>query len=175
MKPISLSPVTLLSALSVLTALTVGACSRHDSQNALTSDSTTARDLVTAGQGHRSAGLDSVSPLEAGSATARPRRALATHHTTGRVSHGSTVSPDRAATAGASESAPTSGTSGGGRRTQTVKHTQRDAAIGAAAGAVIGAVTSHDKVKGGVIGAAVGGILGGVVGNNVDVKKQPKP
>ena len=54
-----------------------------------------------------------------------------------------------------------------------VKHTQRDAAIGAVAGAVIGATTSRNKVKGGVIGAAVGGILGGVIGNNVDKKKVP--
>jgi hypothetical protein len=40
----------------------------------------------------------------------------------------------------------------------TVKHTNRDAAIGAAAGAVIGATSSRNKVKGGVIGAAIGGI-----------------
>ena len=52
-----------------------------------------------------------------------------------------------------------------------VKHTGRDAAIGAAAGAVIGAVSSRDKVKGGLIGAAAGAILGGVIGNNVDVKR----
>ena len=56
--------------------------------------------------------------------------------------------------------------------TTTVKHTQRDAAIGAAAGAVIGATTSRDKVKGGLIGAAVGGILGGGIGNNVDIQKK---
>jgi hypothetical protein len=54
---------------------------------------------------------------------------------------------------------------------RVVKHTKRDAAIGAAAGAVIGAATSRDKVKGGLIGAAVGGIIGGVIGNNVDVKR----
>jgi len=54
----------------------------------------------------------------------------------------------------------------------TVKHTGRDAAIGAAAGAVLGATTSRDKVKGGLIGAAVGGILGGVIGNNVDIQKK---
>ena len=52
-----------------------------------------------------------------------------------------------------------------------VKHTGRDAAIGAGAGAVIGAVTSRDKVKGGLIGAAAGGILGAVIGNNVDVQR----
>ena len=57
--------------------------------------------------------------------------------------------------------------------TRTIKHTQRDAAIGAVAGAVIGATTSRDKVKGGLIGAAAGAILGGVIGNNVDVKKVP--
>lgn len=58
--------------------------------------------------------------------------------------------------------------------TRTVKHTGRDAAIGAAAGAVIGATTSRDKIKGGLIGAAAGGILGAVIGNNVDVHKQPQ-
>jgi YmgG-like glycine-zipper protein len=52
-----------------------------------------------------------------------------------------------------------------------VKHTKRDAAIGAGAGAVIGAVTSRDKIKGGLIGAAAGAILGGVIGNNVDVQR----
>jgi hypothetical protein len=57
--------------------------------------------------------------------------------------------------------------------TRTVKHTKRDAAIGAVAGAVIGATASRDKVKGGLIGAAAGAILGGVIGNNVDVKKVP--
>ena len=49
-----------------------------------------------------------------------------------------------------------------------VKHTKRDAAIGAGAGAVIGAVTSRNKVKGAIIGGAAGAILGGVIGNNVD-------
>lgn len=54
-----------------------------------------------------------------------------------------------------------------------VKHTKRDAAIGAAAGAIIGATTSRDKVKGGLIGAAAGAILGGVIGNNVDISRRP--
>jgi hypothetical protein len=57
--------------------------------------------------------------------------------------------------------------------TRVVKHTKRDAAIGAAAGAVIGATASRDKIKGGVIGAAAGAILGGVIGNNVDKKRVP--
>ena len=54
-----------------------------------------------------------------------------------------------------------------------VKHTQRDAAIGAAAGAVLGATTSRNKVKGAIIGGVVGGVLGGVIGNNVDKTKKP--
>jgi outer membrane lipoprotein SlyB len=54
-------------------------------------------------------------------------------------------------------------------RTRTIKHTKRDAAIGAAAGAAVGGLASH-SVKGAVIGGVVGGVLGGVVGNNVDVK-----
>jgi len=45
--------------------------------------------------------------------------------------------------------------------TTTVKHTGRDAAIGAAAGTVIGVVTSRDKVKGGVVGAAAGALRNG--------------
>jgi len=56
--------------------------------------------------------------------------------------------------------------------TTTVKHTGRDAAIGAAAGAVIGATASRDKIKGGLIGAAAGGILGAVIGNNVDIQRK---
>ena len=55
---------------------------------------------------------------------------------------------------------------------QEVKHTKRDAAIGAGAGAVIGAVTSRNKVKGAVIGGAAGAILGGIIGNNVDKTKK---
>jgi uncharacterized protein YcfJ len=58
------------------------------------------------------------------------------------------------------------------RRTTRVKHTKRDAAIGAAAGAAIGAVTSRDKLKGAVVGGVAGAILGGVIGNNVDVTKR---
>ena len=55
---------------------------------------------------------------------------------------------------------------------QEVKHTKRDAAIGAGAGAIIGAVTSKNKVKGAIIGGAAGAILGGVIGNNVDKTKK---
>jgi hypothetical protein len=55
---------------------------------------------------------------------------------------------------------------------QVIKHTKRDAAIGAGAGAIIGAVTSRNKVKGAIIGGAAGAIIGGVIGNNVDKTKR---
>lgn len=62
-----------------------------------------------------------------------------------------------------------SGGGGGYVYREPVRHTKRDAVIGAAAGAVLGASTSRDKVKGGIIGAAAGGILGGIIGHTIDV------
>jgi YMGG-like Gly-zipper len=85
-----------------------------------------------------------------------------------------TSSPRRAsATRGTGSS--TSGSGGVYRQPapeEPVRHTRRDAAIGATAGAVIGATTSRDKVKGGLVGAVVGGVLGGVVGHTVDVERR---
>jgi len=54
---------------------------------------------------------------------------------------------------------------------EPVRHTKRDAAIGAAAGAVIGATTSRDKLKGAIIGGAAGAVLGGIIGHTVDVQR----
>lgn len=55
-------------------------------------------------------------------------------------------------------------------RTTTVKHTRRDAAIGAAGGAVIGAVAGggRHRVRGAIVGGVLGGVAGAVIGNNVD-------
>ena len=55
-------------------------------------------------------------------------------------------------------------------RVVTVKHTKRDAAIGAVAGAAVGAVAagSQRRVQGAVVGAVLGGVAGAVIGNNVD-------
>jgi hypothetical protein len=119
--------------------------------------------------------LDSLSALEAGRAGAAasvPGTARTAVSTTRRTSTArtSTASSSGSSRTGSSGGTVTS-TSGG---EVTVKHTKRDAAIGAAAGAIIGATTSRDKVKGGLIGAAVGGIIGGVIGNNVDVQKKKK-
>ena len=69
-------------------------------------------------------------------------------------------------------SSSSSGTYSAPRKQTVIKHTKRDAAIGAAAGAAIGAVTSRDKLKGAVIGGVAGAVLGGVIGNNVDVTRR---
>jgi hypothetical protein len=55
-------------------------------------------------------------------------------------------------------------------REVTVKHTKRDAAIGAVTGAAVGAVAggSQRRVQGAVVGAVIGGVAGAVIGNNVD-------
>ncbi|GAC1690121.1 MAG: hypothetical protein NVS9B3_08710 [Gemmatimonadaceae bacterium] len=56
---------------------------------------------------------------------------------------------------------------------EPIRHTKRDAMIGATAGAVIGATASHgDPLKGGLIGAAAGGVLGAIVGHTVDVDRR---
>ncbi|MEO6446710.1 MAG: YMGG-like glycine zipper-containing protein [Gemmatimonadaceae bacterium] len=54
---------------------------------------------------------------------------------------------------------------------RVVKHTKRDAIIGAAAGAAIGAVSTRNRVKGAVIGAAAGGLIGAIIGEKVDVTR----
>lgn len=102
-----------------------------------------------------------VAPAPARTATT-PRHTTTTH----RASSGTSSGTRSAGTSTGTTAAP---------RTETVKNTKRDAAIGGAAGAILGAATSHDKLKGAVIGGAAGAILGGVIGNNVDVKKQPVP
>ncbi len=162
-----------------LTAVALGfaassACSNNDNQRA---DAALANDLALAAQqrayqpldslstAERTAALGAVSGTAVGVAAAAPgpRR---TASTTTRRSTGGT------ATRSTSGTSRTTTNSGG---EVTVKHTKRDAAIGAAAGAIIGATTSKNKVKGGIIGAAVGGIIGGVIGNNVDVQKKKVP
>jgi Glycine zipper len=154
-------------------AATIAACGRSDNTQA---DTTLNRDLSLAAQANQP--YDSLSAAErtaqanALNAPATPtaatssgaRRATPRGTTSHRSSSGGEVV--RSSSAGVSTSS-SSGT--------VVKHTKRDAAIGAAAGAVIGATTSHNKIKGGIIGAAVGGLLGGVIGNNVDkTKKKPE-
>jgi hypothetical protein len=154
------------SALALALVVAAGACGRNNNRAA---DSALNTDLSLAAQQSRS--LDSLSAAErspAPNALAGNNAALvapaATHSTRSTAHRSSGSSSGHVYSSGGTVT-----TSSG----HVVKHTQRDAAIGAAAGAIIGATTSRNKVKGGVIGAAVGGILGGVIGNNVDKKKVP--
>jgi hypothetical protein len=147
-----------VSALALALLVAAGACGRNSNRAA---DTSLNADLSLAAQQSRS--LDSLSAAERSPASNALTGTTAASQTTPRARR-STASSGRVYSSGGRVT-----TSGG----HVVKHTQRDAVIGAAAGAVIGATTSRNKVKGGVIGAAVGGILGGVIGNNVDKKKVP--
>ena len=143
------------------------ACGRNSSPV----DDSLKNDLALASQAQAYNPQQFVSPAEAAYAAQQQQFAPRTIQTAARpvaTARRSTSTARRSTgtrSAGASYPAPEP-------PTRTVKHTQRDAAIGAAAGAVIGAVASRDKVKGGLIGAAAGGILGAVIGNNVDVQKK---
>jgi uncharacterized protein YcfJ len=137
------------------------ACSGNDKKV----DDALNADLATAAQAQPYSPLDSISAAEragfAAAATApaltstAPRRSAPVRRTAARRSSGGTVY---------SAPAPV--------RTRIVKHTKRDAAIGAVAGGVLGAATSRNKVKGAIIGATAGAIIGGVIGNNVDVSRE---
>jgi uncharacterized protein YcfJ len=119
-------------------------------------------DLSTAAQANPYTPLDSISAAErAGTAKALTSTAPATR-TVYRA-------PVRRTTT--TRSSPVYSTPAP-RQPTIVKHTKRDAAIGAGAGAIIGAVTSKNKVKGAIIGGAAGAIIGGVIGNNVDKTKK---
>ena len=142
------------------------ACSKGDNKTA--ADSALNADLSTAASSQPYTPLDSITAAErAGVAPATALRSTSTaprtvyrapvRRTTTRSSSGGTYSSQPVYRA----PAPV-----------VVKHTKRDAAIGAGAGAIIGAVTSRNKVKGAIIGGAAGAILGGVIGNNVDKTKK---
>ena len=163
------------SAIALAVLVTAAACGRNNNRPADTALNT---DLSLAAQQKNFQPLDSISAAE------RAQGLAATPATTARTSSGevSRAPVTHTATRHRSSGSSSSGSVGSSSGSYTpapapsptvVKHTQRDAAIGAAAGAVIGATTSRSKVKGGIIGAAVGGILGGVIGNNVDKTKKP--
>ena len=122
-------------------------------------------DLSTAAQATPYTPLDSITAAErAGTAKPTALRSTSTAPRT-TVRRTTTTTRRSSSSGGTYSSAPAPAP-------QEVKHTKRDAAIGAGAGAVIGAVTSKDKVKGAIIGGAAGAILGGVIGNNVDKTKK---
>lgn len=165
------------SLLIVPAAILAVACGRDDSNKRV--DDALNSDLSLAAQARPYTALDSISAAEraaqaqgiapVGYLNGQP--VYSTPQTTVRTS-----TPVRR-TSTVRRSSSSRGSSSGvyyppARREVIVKHTKRDAAIGAAAGAVLGAVTSRDKIKGAVIGGVAGGILGGVIGNNVDKSKR---
>jgi uncharacterized protein YcfJ len=154
--------------LFVPAAILAVACGRDDSNKRV--DDALNSDLSLAAQAHPATALDSISAAER---AAQAQGLAPVGYIGGQPVYSAprTTTPVRRTTT-------TRRSSGGGvysapaRRTVIVKHTKRDAAIGAAAGAVLGAVTSRDKVKGAVIGGVAGAVLGGVIGNNVDKSKR---
>jgi YmgG-like glycine-zipper protein len=127
-------------------------------------------DLSTAAQAQPYTPLDSITAAErAGVATAPASNSLRSTTTAPRTTVRRTTTARRSSSGGTYSSAPVY--SAPAPQPQVVKHTKRDAAIGAGAGAVIGAVAGH-SVKGAIIGGAAGAILGGVIGNNVDKTKK---
>jgi uncharacterized protein YcfJ len=126
-------------------------------------------DLSTAAQAQPYTPLDSITAAErAGVAGAPASNSLRSTSTAPRTTVRRATTTTRRSS-GTYSSAPVY--SAPAPQQTVVKHTKRDAAIGAGAGAVIGAVTGHG-VKGAIIGGAAGAILGGVIGNNVDKTKK---
>lgn len=146
------------------------ACSKGDKTTA--ADSALNSDLSTAAASRPYTPLDSITAAErAGTTTqaaALRSSSTASPRTVYRAPVRRTTTTRRSSSGGTYSSAPVYSAPA----PVIVKHTKRDAAIGAGAGAVIGAVTSRNKVKGAIIGGAAGAILGGIIGNNVDKTKQ---
>jgi YmgG-like glycine-zipper protein len=155
--------------LFVPAAILAVACGRDDSNKRV--DDALNSDLSLAAQARPYTALDSISAAE----RAAQAQGLAP---VGYIGGQPVYSAPQRTTTAVRRTTTRRSSSGGGvysapaRRTVIVKHTKRDAAIGAAAGAVLGAVTSRDKVKGAVIGGVAGAVLGGVIGNNVDKTKR---
>ena len=153
--------------LIVPAAILAVACGRDDSNKRV--DDALNSDLSLAAQARPFTALDSISAAER---LAQAQGLAPVGYMNGQPVYSA---PPRVTTPVRRTTTTTRRSSGGGtvysapaRRTTVVKHTKRDAAIGAAAGAVLGAVTSRDKVKGAVIGGVAGAVLGGVIGNNID-------
>ena len=147
------------------------ACSKGDTKTA--ADSALNSDLSTAAASRPYTPLDSITAAERAGTTVAPaalRSNTAAPRTVYRAPARRTTTTRRSSSGGTYSSAPVY--SAPAPAPVIVKHTKRDAAIGAGAGAVIGAVTSQNKVKGAIIGGAAGAILGGIIGNNVDKTKK---
>ena len=148
------------------------ACSKGDSKMTA-ADSALNSDLSTAAASRPYTPLDSITAAErAGVASSTAPTALRSTSTAPRTTVRRTTTARRSTTSRSSGTYSSAPVYSAPAPQQEVKHTKRDAAIGAGAGAVIGAVTSRNKVKGAIIGGAAGAILGGIIGNNVDKSKK---
>ncbi|HEV7593433.1 MAG TPA: YMGG-like glycine zipper-containing protein [Gemmatimonadaceae bacterium] len=150
------------------------ACSKADKQTA--ADSALNSDLSTAAASRPYTPLDSITAAERAGATTAPAALRSSNTTTAprtvyRAPVRRTTTTRRSSSSGGTYSSAPVYTAPAPRAPVIVKHTKRDAAIGAGAGAVIGAVTGHG-VKGAIVGGAAGAILGGIIGNNVDKTKK---
>ena len=144
------------------------ACSKGDNQTA--ADSALNSDLSTAAASQPYTPLDSITAAERNGTAPASATSLRSTSTAPRTVYRAPVRRTTSTRSSSSGSTPVY--SAPAPAPVVVKHTKRDAAIGAGAGAVIGAVTSRNKVKGAIIGGAAGAILGGVIGNNVDKTKK---
>ena len=158
--------------LIVPAAILAVACGRDDSKKV---DDALNADLTLAAQARPYTAMDSISAMERmyaqqGLAPVGYAPNAAPVYSQPQATR--VVYRDRPVRRTSSSGSRSSGTYSTARAPIRVKHTKRDAAIGAGAGAVIGAVTSRDKLKGAVIGGVAGAVLGGVIGNNVDISKR---
>jgi hypothetical protein len=147
--------------------LTLAACGRGEQRPDAALDDALRNDLALASVAQPYPAQQFVSPVEQGYAPSAVRRTstAASQSTVRRAPtpvRRTSTSSSRTSTAGTSYPAPAA---------EPIRHTKRDAMIGAATGAVIGATTSRNKVKGAVIGAAIGGLAGAVVGHTIDVER----
>ncbi len=150
-------------------AILAGACRGDDSGKKV--DEALNSDLTLAAQARPFTAMDSISAMERAYA-AQGLAPVGYAPVNAQPVRERVVYRDRPVARRTTSSRSSGGTYTPARRTTRVKHTKRDAAIGAAAGAAIGAVTSRDKLKGAVIGGVAGAVLGGVIGNNVDITKR---
>ena len=109
-------------------------------------------------------------PLAVAQVEEKPAAAAPKHTSSARRSSSSTRRHRSSSSSGEYASAPVYRQP----RVTTVKHTRRDAAIGAGTGAVIGAVAggSRHRVRGAIVGGVLGGVAGAVIGNNVDKSRR---
>jgi hypothetical protein len=150
--------------------LVLAACGRDDSRADSALDDALRNDLALATTAQPYPAQQFVSPMEQGYAPQGVRQTTAGYSTGATTVRRAPATTTRRTTT--TRRAPTStGTSYPAPQAEPIRHTKRDAIIGATAGAVIGAATSRDRVKGGLIGAAVGGVAGAVIGHTIDVER----